>query len=223
MTVPSSSPFAAIKDIHRNFNGPLFLSCTLIAISQFNFGLDQSVFGATQAMNDFTVKFGVFNATTKTYAIEPYFLSLLNSLTYVGFAFGLVTGSYISNRFGRRATMISMCIWAIIGAIILVTSHAKAQMIVGRVIAYIYIGMELAVVPILQSEIVPAHVRGFVVGTYQIGILVRTPFRESTNCGYGTALLIQGLTKTYRSARLSEVSYVGELAILLARLHGVSL
>lgn len=134
--------------------------------------MDQAAFSNTQAMDAFIKKFGVYNATTQAYAIQPYFLSFLNSFTYIGFAFGLVTGSMISRRFGRRACMMSMCVWAIIGATILVTSQSRAQILVGRIIAYIYIGMELAVVPVFQAELVPAHIRGFVIGTYQSGLLV---------------------------------------------------
>jgi MFS transporter, SP family, sugar:H+ symporter len=33
--------------------------------------------------------------------------------------------------------------------------------------------MELAVVPIFQSEITPKQARGFIVGTYQISLFVR--------------------------------------------------
>ena len=38
--------------------------------------------------------------------------------------------------------------------------------------------MELAVVPVFQSEITPKHARGFVVGTYQISLFVsaKVPF-----------------------------------------------
>jgi hypothetical protein len=36
----------------------------------------------------------------------------------------------------------------------------------------IYIGMELSVVPVFQSEIAPTQVRGFMVGTYQLTIVV---------------------------------------------------
>lgn len=36
----------------------------------------------------------------------------------------------------------------------------------------IYIGCELAVVPVFQSEIAPEKARGFVVGTYQISLFV---------------------------------------------------
>ena len=39
-------------------------------------------------------------------------------------------------------------------------------------ITNISMGIELAVVPVLHAELVPAQVRGFVVGTYHTGLLV---------------------------------------------------
>jgi hypothetical protein len=36
----------------------------------------------------------------------------------------------------------------------------------------IYIGMELAVVPVYQSEIMPKEIRGFAVGSYQFSLMV---------------------------------------------------
>lgn len=156
----------------KTFNGRLIYACALIAISQINFGMDLGAFGGTQAMPAFAKQFGVYNPTTESYRLESYYLSLLNSLTYLGFGFGVLSGSYISNRFGRRMCLWAMCLWAIVGAAILVTAHVKEQMMAGRVIAYVYIGMELALVPVLQSELVPAEVRGFVVGSYASGLLV---------------------------------------------------
>ncbi|KAF4472085.1 sugar transporter [Fusarium albosuccineum] len=41
-----------------------------------------------------------------------------------------------------------------------------------RVLNYVYVGMELAVVPAYQSEIVPAPVRGLIVGTYQFSLIL---------------------------------------------------
>lgn len=165
-------PSGSQRPFMKCFNGRLIYSVTLIALSQLNFGMDQGAFSGTQAMTAFERKFGVWDSAKGKYIIEPYFLSLLNSLNYIGFAVGLVSGNLISRKWGRRRCMLIMCGWALIAAIILVTSQHKAQMLVGRIIAYIYIGMELALVPVLQSELVPARVRGFVVGTYQSGLLV---------------------------------------------------
>ena len=163
---------SAIRRFTNCFNGRLIYAITLIALSQINFGFDQGVFTNTQAMTPFERKFGIWNSTRDTWVIEPYFLSLLNSLNYIGFAFGIVTGSTISARFGRRAVMFAMCGWALVGAILLVTAQHREQILAGRVVAYVYIGMELAVVPVYQSELVPSRVRGFVVGSYQSGLLI---------------------------------------------------
>jgi MFS family permease len=154
------------------FNARLIYSCGLIALSQLNFGMDQSAFSNTQAMPAFQRTFGQYNAVTKKYTLETMFLSLLNSVIFIGFVFGLVTGNLLSRRFGRRIAMFVMCFWALLSAVILILSKTPTQAITGRTIAYVYIGMELALVPVLQSELVPAEARGFVVGTYQSGLMV---------------------------------------------------
>ncbi|KAH7385377.1 general substrate transporter [Phaeosphaeria sp. MPI-PUGE-AT-0046c] len=145
------------KKMRSCFNGRLTYAVFIIALSQVNFGLEQAVFNSTQAMNSFTKKFGVYNPKKKSYQLETYYLSLLSSLTYIGFAFGLVTGNILSARIGRKKCFDVMCIYAIIGTLICITTRTnKWQMVVGRIVAYVYIGMELALVPVTQTELVPA-------------------------------------------------------------------
>lgn len=72
----------------RYFNRTLTLAVALIAVSTFNYGFDNQAFATTQSMEPFTEKFGVYNAKTKTWNLEPYWLSLFNSLNYIGFAAG---------------------------------------------------------------------------------------------------------------------------------------
>ncbi|KAG7133082.1 Hexose transporter HXT15 like protein [Verticillium longisporum] len=165
-------PTKRSRGILACFNGRLLYSCVLIALSQVNFGSDQSAFGNTQAMPFFKRQFGTFNEATGTYDLDTVYLSLLNSINYVDFMFGLVTGNLLSRQFGRRIALFIMCLWALTSAVNLVTSKHGVQIIVGRTVAYIYIGMELALVPVLQSELAPAEVRGFVVGTYQQGMMI---------------------------------------------------
>lgn len=60
-----------------------------------------------------------------------------------------------------------MCFWAIAGTLICITTKTnKWQMVVGRIVAYVYIGMELALVLVIQTELVLAAVRGAIVGIY---------------------------------------------------------
>lgn len=87
-----------------------------------------------------------------------------------------------------------MSCYALITATITVISSTKEQILAGRilnceshykrhqqaltlshVLADIYVGMELSVIPVFQSEIVPAPVSGLVVGTYQFSLIVCFP------------------------------------------------
>lgn len=156
----------------QHFNLQLALACLLIAVSTFNYGFDNQAFATTQAMTPFTRQFGVYNPKTKKYALETYWLSLFNSLNYAGFGTGVVIGSIISSRYGRRCCMFTMSCYAIVTATIAVTSASRWQILAARILNYVYVGMELSVVPVYQSEIVPAQVRGLIVGTYQLSLLL---------------------------------------------------
>lgn len=70
------------------FTKHLARACGLVAISTFNYAFDQQGFNSTQAMDAFNKTFGHYDATKGRYVLPAYYLSLLNSLVYVGFAFG---------------------------------------------------------------------------------------------------------------------------------------
>ncbi|KAG5766783.1 hypothetical protein H9Q72_005155 [Fusarium xylarioides] len=156
----------------RFFNRRLALSCVLIAVSTFNYGFDNQAFATTQAMDAFDKQFGVWNEKTGTYILEPSWLSLFNSLNYIGFAAGVLVGTWISSRWGRRWCMFVMSVYALGTATIAVTSFHREQIMAARILNYVYVGMELGVVPTFQSEIVPAQARGFMVGSYQLSLAV---------------------------------------------------
>ncbi|KAI1333068.1 sugar transporter [Xylariaceae sp. FL0255] len=159
----------------KYFTKRLALASGLVAISTLNYAFDQQAFNSTQAMVPFAQQFGKCSAKTGKCALETYYVSLLNSLVYVGFAIGAYIGSVISARYGRRMTIFYMSLWALVTATMLVTSGvsgSKWQVLVGRVLNYIYIGMELSTVPVYQSEVVPAPVRGFAVGSYQLSLSI---------------------------------------------------
>lgn len=74
----------------KYFTKHLVFACGVVAISTFNYAFDQQGFNSTQAMDAFDKEFGLFNAEKVEWELEPYYLSLLNSLVYVGFAAGRV-------------------------------------------------------------------------------------------------------------------------------------
>ncbi|PON21178.1 sugar transporter [Trichoderma gamsii] len=156
----------------RHFTPRLALSVALIALSTFNYGFDNQGIATSQAMLAYKKQFGDFNPKTNTYAVPTYYLSLLNSLNFIGFAVGLYVGSNISARYGRRMAMFCMSLWAIMSATVLISATTRGQVLAGRILNYTYIGMELATCPPFQAEIVPAPIRGFAVGTYQTSLLL---------------------------------------------------
>jgi len=166
--------------LRESFNTRLTLTCLLIAVSQFNFGFDQQGFSSTQSMNAFDKQFGEYNPKKKTWYLPTVWLSLFNGLQYFGFAAGIILGSWISKHYGRRMCMFTMSVWALVGATIVITSKTRDQIMAGRILNYLYIGMELSVVPIFQSEIAPARARGFIVGTYQLSLTVSQTLGDRT-------------------------------------------
>ncbi|KAH6652562.1 general substrate transporter [Truncatella angustata] len=175
----------SLFDKFRYFNRNLALAVTLVAVSTFNYGFDNQAFATTQSMEPFIRQFGVYNETSRAYELEAYWLSLFSSLNYIGFAFGVVIGSMVSARWGRRWCMFSMSCYALVTATIAVTSQTREQIMAARILNYIYVGMELSVIPTFQSELVPAAARGFIVGSYQFSLLVGGLVINSV-C-YGTA------------------------------------
>lgn len=175
--------------ILKHFNKNLGLAFAVIAISTVNYGFDNAGYATAQAMDAFQRQFGELDAKTGRYRLPTVWLSLFNSLQFIGFAAGVGIGSMVSQRWGRRWCMFSMSAWAVIPATIAITSTKPEQIMAARVlnctwwhlrrfrlltcVSDIYTGMELAVVPVYQSEIMPSAIRGFSVGSYQLSLMVR--------------------------------------------------
>ncbi|KAF4911087.1 MFS transporter fmqE [Colletotrichum viniferum] len=172
--------------ILKHFNRTLAVAFTVVAISTFNYGFDNAGYSTTQAMDAFQKQFGDQDPTTGKWKIPPTWLSLFNSLNYIGFAAGVIIGSLVSARWGRRWCMFGMSAWAVIPATIALTSFTREQIMAARILNYIYVGMELAVVPVYQSEIVPSEIRGFAVGSYQFSLMFGTLIVNSVCRGTST-------------------------------------
>lgn len=125
--------------ILRHFNRQLALAFAVIATSTFNYGFDNAGYATTQAMDPFIKQFGDYHAATKTYSIPAVWTSLFNSLNYIGFGAGVIIGSLISARWGRRWCMFVMSAWALVPAIMAVTSKTRDQMLATRILNCAYI------------------------------------------------------------------------------------
>lgn len=164
------SEFPALQSIRQNFNQVQAFACSLLVISSFTWGFDNQGFATIQAMDSFKERFGDYNPETKTWAIPTQFLSYLNSFQYIGFAFGLFVGSYVSNTFGRKWSIRVMSVYALITATITITSKRREQILAARVLNYVFVGMEAATIPVFQAEITPKRARALMVGAFQLAL-----------------------------------------------------
>lgn len=113
----------------------------------------------------FIERFGDCDADNEC-AISTRNLAFLNSFPRITFAVGVSLGSLLGRRFGRRPVVCLYCIIAIASSVTAYTAKTYGQLLAGRMLAYMYSGMEGWLVPMFQAEIVPAAIRGSVVVSY---------------------------------------------------------
>ncbi|KAJ5148109.1 High-affinity glucose transporter [Penicillium atrosanguineum] len=99
---------------------------------------------------------------------------------------GALISGYISDRMGRKYSIMVGCIIWCIGSAIICASQNVGMLVAGRVINGLCVGMESAQVPVYISEIAPPSKRGRLVGSQQWaitwGILIM--YYISFGCSY---------------------------------------
>lgn len=90
----------------------------------------------------------------------------------LGSFFGSISSTFVSEPFGRRASLlICACLW-IIGAAVQSSSQNRAQLIIGRIISGWGIGFGSSVAPVYGSELAPRKIRGTIGGIFQFSVTV---------------------------------------------------
>ncbi|RDW66371.1 hypothetical protein BP6252_10006 [Coleophoma cylindrospora] len=130
------------------------------------FGYDTAWWSGVLGMPAFTSRFGVYNPTTKAYSIAAPLQSSGSGIPTAGRIIGSIVTPFVADRIGRRWCMFVMSILFIIAIIIEVTAQSFWQIIIGRFLNYIPMGMAGALVPVYQSECAPASCRGSMITVF---------------------------------------------------------
>lgn len=158
--------FRNFLDRTPNITNIYFIAC-ISCISGMMFGFDISSMSAFLDQKDY-LRF--FNSPSSD--MQGFITSAMS----LGSFFGSMATSFVSEPFGRRASLM-ICAWLwIIGAAIQSSSQNRAQLIIGRFISGAGVGFGSSVAPVYGSELAPRKVRGFIGGMFQtsvtLGILV---------------------------------------------------
>lgn len=100
----------------------------------------------------------------------------ITSSMSLGSFFGSLSSSFVSEPFGRRASLMICSLLWMIGAAIQSSAQNVAQLVIGRFISGMGVGFGSSVAPVYGSEMAPRKIRGMIGGMFQfsvtLGILI---------------------------------------------------
>lgn len=145
----------------------VYVIATISCISGMMFGFDIS------SMSAFVGEKPYLNYFDHPSSVIQGFIT---SCMALGSFFGSIVSSFISEPFGRRASLILCAFFWMVGAAIQSSSQNRAQLMIGRIISGFGVGFGSSVAPVYGSELAPRKVRGFIGGLFQfsvtLGILI---------------------------------------------------
>ncbi|EXL91361.1 general substrate transporter [Fusarium oxysporum II5] len=159
-----------------------FLIIFFVALGSFTYGFNSAISGSVIGLSSFL---DYFNLTTSGPGASKsnQIIGANNALFASGGVVGCMIVPWLLDRCGRRLAIQTTCIICIISAVIQAASVHTAMLLIGRCINGIGVGMIDVAVPIYQSEISPADVRGRMVGSH--GFLVVCGYAMAGWAGYG--------------------------------------
>ncbi|KAF7555705.1 hypothetical protein G7Z17_g1999 [Cylindrodendrum hubeiense] len=87
-------------------------------------------------------------------------IGLIVGIYEVGCFFGSISSAIFGEKLGRRKTIAIGCWIMIVGAVLQAASYGRPQLIVGRIVSGVGMGIINSTVPVLQAEFSPKSSRG---------------------------------------------------------------
>uniref|UniRef100_A0A0B7KSN6 Major facilitator superfamily (MFS) profile domain-containing protein n=1 Tax=Bionectria ochroleuca TaxID=29856 RepID=A0A0B7KSN6_BIOOC len=159
-----------------------FLIIFFVALGSFTYGFNSAISGSVLGLSSFL---NYFNLTTSGPGVSKsnQIIGANNALFAGGGIIGCMTVPWFLDRCGRRLALQITCLICVVSAVVQAASVHTGMLLVGRFINGIGVGMIDVAVPIYQSEISPAKVRGRMVGSH--GFLVVVGYAMAGWVGYG--------------------------------------
>lgn len=140
-------------------NKKLFLWAITAALSGFLFGFDTVVIsGAEQKIQDL-------------WGLSPALHGLAMSAALWGTVLGSLIGSWPTDRFGRRQTLLMIGILYFVSAVWSGLAPEVISFIIARFLGGLGVGISTVAAPLFISEISPAAYRGRLAGMFQFNIV----------------------------------------------------
>lgn len=175
------------------YNGRTTFAVVMIAIVAASggllFGYDNGITGGVITMRDFQRRFFPEQLTTHgsgnaycTY--DDQILQLFTSSLFLAGAFAALLGMVLCKKLGRRFTMICGGAAFIIGTVLVASAFSIAQLVVGRLILGVGVGLATQATPLYLSEMAPYNLRGGLNILFQLAVTIGIFVAQLIN--YGT-------------------------------------
>ncbi|KAL4809091.1 general substrate transporter [Aspergillus unguis] len=170
--------------LSQEMTRPLLLVCVYASLGGMGFGMDYNYWSGFLGMARFARDFGVYNPSTGEYYIPSTWQSAATGSPTAGLALGAVVSGFIGNRIGRVKTFFVSAVIGLVGILIQACAFGSYwQLMAGRVVNAVSLGIVCNVVPAYQSECAPVKIRGSLVNTYQFSLLVGGTLIQTANWG----------------------------------------
>lgn len=154
--------FRTFLDKFPNFHN-VYIICSISCVSGMMFGFDISSMSAFLGGSD-TPYLKYFNHPNAT--IQGFITSCMP----LGSFFGSIASTFISEPFGRRASLLICALLWMVGAAIQSSAQNRAQLMIGRIISGVGVGFGSSVAPVYGSELAPRKIRGTIGGIFQFSV-----------------------------------------------------
>ncbi|KAJ5591414.1 Major facilitator superfamily domain general substrate transporter [Penicillium hetheringtonii] len=146
------------------FNWKLFWSAAVFGLLGASRGLDEGLVGGMVSLESFKNEFRLEDGSSSEQANK---LSNITSMVQLGSIVGAFLAFVLCDKLGRVRTLQTLSVLWLIGFIIVVVSDGNVnQVLAGRFIAGLGIGMTTVVSPMYIAEIAPKSIRGMLTNMF---------------------------------------------------------
>jgi MFS transporter, SP family, galactose:H+ symporter len=147
-------------DVQATSTGFVILAAIFAAVGGLLFGYD------TAAIS------GAVIFIKQQFSLSTFPEELVVGMVLVGAATAALGGGRLSDRLGRRTTLMLTSVIFILGALICAFAGSFQILLVGRTVVGVGIGLASTTVPVYISEVSPPKARGWQVSLFQLAITI---------------------------------------------------